>query len=142
MQVLPVFFKLFECQDKALRQLLFRHIIAGEARPSVACQRDIASINDRVCCFFRQRCPANLGDHVCQPANVALNCLQPLCADVKSSNRKHRNDKMNRAIQNFLYGALQVRESHLFAAAQQPCHLARVISPCCWGRNARSCPQH
>jgi len=31
MQVLPVFFKLFECQDKALRQLLFRHIIAGAA---------------------------------------------------------------------------------------------------------------
>ncbi len=33
MQVLPVFFKLFECQDKALRQLLFRHIIAGEPTP-------------------------------------------------------------------------------------------------------------
>ena len=31
MQVLPVFFKLFECHDKGLRQLLFRHIIAGEA---------------------------------------------------------------------------------------------------------------
>ncbi len=29
-------------------------------------------------------------------------------ADVKNSNRKHRNDKLNRAIQNFLYGALQV----------------------------------
>ena len=37
MQVLPVFFKLFECQDKALRQLLFRHIIAGEAQSSGAC---------------------------------------------------------------------------------------------------------
>jgi len=34
MEVLPVFFKLFECQDKALRQLLFRHIIAGEAQSS------------------------------------------------------------------------------------------------------------
>ena len=30
-------------------------------------------------------------------------------ADIKGSNRKHRNDKLNRAIQNFLYGALQVR---------------------------------
>ena len=29
MDVLPVFFRLFACQDKGLRQLLFRHIIAG-----------------------------------------------------------------------------------------------------------------
>jgi protein SDA1 len=29
MQVLPLFFRLFRCQDKSLRQLLFRHIVAG-----------------------------------------------------------------------------------------------------------------
>lgn len=28
-QVLPLFFRLFRCQDKPLRQLLFRHIVAG-----------------------------------------------------------------------------------------------------------------
>ncbi len=30
LEVLPTLFRLFRCQDKALRQLLFRHIIAGE----------------------------------------------------------------------------------------------------------------
>lgn len=29
LQVLPLFFRLFKCQDKSLRQLVFRHIIAG-----------------------------------------------------------------------------------------------------------------
>ena len=33
MEVLPVFFRLCACQDKNLRQLLFRHIIAGDTRP-------------------------------------------------------------------------------------------------------------
>ena len=28
-EVLPLFFRLFRCQDKALRQMLFRHIITG-----------------------------------------------------------------------------------------------------------------
>ena len=27
--VLPLFFRLFRCQDKALRDLLFKHIVAG-----------------------------------------------------------------------------------------------------------------
>lgn len=26
----PLFFRLFRCQDKGLRQMLFRHIVAGE----------------------------------------------------------------------------------------------------------------
>ena len=26
----PLFFQLFRCQDKALRQMLFRHIVAGK----------------------------------------------------------------------------------------------------------------
>ena len=30
MQVLPLFFRLFRCRDKALRQMLFSHIVAGE----------------------------------------------------------------------------------------------------------------
>ncbi len=29
LDLLPLFFRLFRCQDKALRRLLFRHIIAG-----------------------------------------------------------------------------------------------------------------
>ena len=62
MQVLPVFFKLFECQDKALRQLLFRHIIAGEDMPSLRPQ---------------QKC---LGKSLC------LSCLEPaLCSALSCS---------------------------------------------------------
>ena len=34
--------------------------------------------------------------------------MERLGADIKNSNRKHRDNKLNRAIQNFLYGALQV----------------------------------
>lgn len=29
LELLPLFFRLFRCPDKALRRLLFRHIIAG-----------------------------------------------------------------------------------------------------------------
>lgn len=28
-EVLPLFFRLFRCQDKSLRELLFKHIVAG-----------------------------------------------------------------------------------------------------------------
>ncbi|KXZ52362.1 hypothetical protein GPECTOR_10g996 [Gonium pectorale] len=51
MAVLPLFFRLFRCQDKALRQQLFRHIVA----------------------------------------------------DLKAANRKTRNERLNRAVQNFMY---------------------------------------
>ncbi|GIM11976.1 hypothetical protein Vretimale_15407, partial [Volvox reticuliferus] len=51
MSVLPLFFGLFRCQDKALRQQLFRHIVA----------------------------------------------------DLKAANRKTRNERLNRAVQNFMY---------------------------------------
>ena len=30
LDILPSLFRLFRCQDKALRQLLFRHIISGK----------------------------------------------------------------------------------------------------------------
>ncbi|CAL8470003.1 g9545 [Coccomyxa elongata] len=50
----PLFFRLFRCQDKDLRQMLFRHIIA----------------------------------------------------DIKSANQKQRNERLNRSLQNFLYGCL------------------------------------
>ena len=30
MQLLPLFFRLFRCQDKALRHMIFHHIIAGD----------------------------------------------------------------------------------------------------------------
>lgn len=32
LDILPTLFRLFRCQDKALRQLLFRHIISGARR--------------------------------------------------------------------------------------------------------------
>ena len=50
-QLLPLLFRLFRVQDKALRQLVFRHITA----------------------------------------------------DIKAGNKKGRNDKLNRAVQNFMY---------------------------------------
>ncbi|KAL3134019.1 hypothetical protein ABBQ32_008454 [Trebouxia sp. C0010 RCD-2024] len=53
-EVLPLFFRLFRCQDKNLRDLLFKHIVA----------------------------------------------------DIKGANQKHRNEQLNRSIQNFLYGLL------------------------------------
>ena len=34
LEILPTLFRLFRCQDKTLRQLLFRHIIAGACRSS------------------------------------------------------------------------------------------------------------
>ena len=30
MELLPLFFRLFRCQDKGLRQMVFRHVIAGQ----------------------------------------------------------------------------------------------------------------
>ena len=37
LELLPLFFRLFCCPDKALRRLLFRHIIAGALlRPQLA----------------------------------------------------------------------------------------------------------
>ncbi|KAG2439494.1 hypothetical protein HXX76_004848 [Chlamydomonas incerta] len=51
MTVLPLFFRLFRCQDKALRQQLFRHIVS----------------------------------------------------DLKAANKKSRNERLNRAVQNFMY---------------------------------------
>ncbi|KAK9834281.1 hypothetical protein WJX81_003203 [Elliptochloris bilobata] len=54
LELLPLFIRLFRCPDKALRRLLFRHIIA----------------------------------------------------DVKGANQRQRNDRLNRALQNFLYGCL------------------------------------
>ena len=35
-EVLPLFFRLFRCQDKALRDLLFKHIVSGQFACSVA----------------------------------------------------------------------------------------------------------
>eukprot|EP00873_Tetraselmis_striata_P000969 jgi/Tetstr1/421233/TSEL_012237.t1 len=64
-QLLPLFFRLFRCNNKALRQLLHRHIIA----------------------------------------------------DIKASNLKHRNDKLNRSVQNFLYSMLQARPPPVVATA-------------------------
>ncbi|GFR43447.1 hypothetical protein Agub_g4529 [Astrephomene gubernaculifera] len=54
MGVLPLFFRLFRCQDKALRQQLFRHIVA----------------------------------------------------DLKAANRKTRNERLNRSVQNFMYSVV------------------------------------
>lgn len=54
LQVLPLFFRLFRCQDKALRHMLFRHIVS----------------------------------------------------DIKSANKHCRNEKLNKALQNFMYGVI------------------------------------
>ncbi|KAL4857462.1 hypothetical protein ACK3TF_002330 [Chlorella vulgaris] len=54
-QLLPLLFRLFRVQDKALRQLVFRHITA----------------------------------------------------DIKNANRKQRNERLNRAVQNFMYSVIQ-----------------------------------
>ena len=57
-----MFFKLFECQDKALRQLLFRHIIAGEALLSRACG---ASQRLSIALITATRIPTERGHTLC-----------------------------------------------------------------------------
>eukprot|EP00798_Chlamydomonas_sp_ICE-L_P018496 gene18496-24994_t len=52
--VLPLFFRLFRCQDKQLRHLLYKHIIS----------------------------------------------------DIKNANKKHRNERLNRSLQNFMYSVI------------------------------------
>lgn len=33
-EVLPLFFRMFRCQDKQLRQMLFKHIVSGAGIPA------------------------------------------------------------------------------------------------------------
>ncbi|GAX82660.1 hypothetical protein CEUSTIGMA_g10086.t1 [Chlamydomonas eustigma] len=54
MTVMPLFFRLFRCQDKQLRHQLFKHIVS----------------------------------------------------DIKNSNKHHRNEKLNKSLQNFMYGVI------------------------------------
>lgn len=147
MEVLPVFFRLFACQDKNLRQLLFRHIIAGVFTPPPFPSQILLRTNGAGISHSSRNIIYHEVGHSDCIATKLLNRMQfckrhtyrdltlyPHCccaflcspwlellatiisiegkffgADIKNSNRKHRNNKLNRAIQNFLYGALQVR---------------------------------
>ena len=46
--VLPLFFGLFRCQDKQLRQMLFRHIVSGMLCGAVKCTQ--IGHGGKVCC--------------------------------------------------------------------------------------------
>lgn len=46
--VLPLFFRMFRCQDKQLRQLLFRHIVSGGFTAAAVLSRCLWW----VCCYF------------------------------------------------------------------------------------------
>lgn len=83
MEVLPLFFRLFRCRSKALRGLLFRHIVA----------------------------------------------------DIKAGNQRARNDKLNRALQNFLYSVLA--EENEAAAKKSLAVLAELWRRQIW-RDART----
>ncbi|KAK9862024.1 hypothetical protein WJX84_008292 [Apatococcus fuscideae] len=83
MQLLPLFFRLFRCQDKALRHMIFHHIIA----------------------------------------------------DLKACNRRARNDRLNRAVQSFLYTALQ--DEHEGAAKKSLAVLTELYRRQVW-RDART----
>ena len=53
-EVLPLFFRLFRCQDKSLRDLLFKHIVAGMLasvpNDSITATQVRASTNKTVAC--------------------------------------------------------------------------------------------
>ena len=57
--VLPLFFRLFRCQDKALRDLLFKHIVAGQLTNLSSVTRDcdctIQSTRDLCVCVNAHR---------------------------------------------------------------------------------------
>lgn len=84
----PLFFRLFRCQDKDLRQMLFRHIISG--------LRDL-KVEENDCNVT----PSNLVSAVASSDSFCA-CR----ADIKSANQKQRNERLNRSLQNFLYGCL------------------------------------
>ena len=56
-------------------------------------------------------------------------------ADIKAANRKHQNDTLNRAIQNFLYGALE--DPHEAAAKKSLAVLIELWQRQVW-RDART----
>ncbi len=77
-EILPLFFKLFRCQDKLLRKQIFQHIVA----------------------------------------------------DLQRSNAKHRDDKLNRKIQNFLYSI--VNEDNEISAKKSLCVLTQMYHKRIW----------
>lgn len=81
--VLPLMFRLFRVQDKALREHLFRHIVS----------------------------------------------------DIKSQNRKHRNEKLNRTLQNFMYQMLA--DDNVTAAKKSLAVLTELYRRQVW-RDART----
>lgn len=43
---------------------------------------------------------------------LGVRATHAIFADIKSANRKHQDNKLNRGVQAFLYGLLQVRLTH------------------------------
>ncbi|KAK3271846.1 hypothetical protein CYMTET_19828 [Cymbomonas tetramitiformis] len=78
-ELLPVFFRLFRCNDKRLRQMLFKHIVS----------------------------------------------------DLHNSNKKHRNEKLNRTLQNFLFEQL-TKEEHVTAAKKSLAVLTEMYRRNVW----------
>lgn len=103
LEVLPTLFRLFRCHDKALRQLLFRHIIAGECVDTTSEETfslgsaDIKAWRCASCCVADEKLANTSG------------CVSS-GADIKSANRKHQDNRLNRGVQAFLYGLLQQDE--------------------------------
>jgi hypothetical protein len=100
--LLPLLFRLFRVNDKALRALLFRHIVAGAARrhsQAPPC-RAPSPPKDQLCTLL---CTLDGGPPLPPPP------LPPCLPDLKASNQRARNERLNRSVQSFLYGVLQAR---------------------------------
>lgn len=166
LELLPTLFRLFRCHDKALKQLLFRHIIAGASPSCSSMTRVRLSGNSWVTAAgallaalvvvpsaaLRLRLsltllppPAAVAASGCREclgaawmgsqrqgqqrsghhrtAAGSVHCQSDgwgmLPADIKSANRKHQDNKLNRGVQTFLYGLLQVEP--LPPPRRQPC---------------------
>ena len=84
--VLPLFFRLFRCQDKQLRHQLFKHIVSGDKISSGLV-------------ISRHKIPFY--------TFVTFKVLDFITrSDIKNSNKHHRNEKLNKSLQNFMYGII------------------------------------
>ena len=80
LQVLPLFFRLFKCQDKSLRQLVFRHIISGKGLCILAQKRHTKLTSWKPACMLQACEPQPLADRRYNPIECkSLPCRHQGC---------------------------------------------------------------
>lgn len=91
--------------------MLFRHVVAGVWLAGI-CQCNIVSLrskaSNQTTRSYVASCRAFFSALVLILILFLPNAIQT--ADIKASNQKSRNERLNRSLQNFLYGVLQARK--------------------------------